>query len=596
MDDKKKPAMSPADIAREAFKRLATRRIAPTPDAYRQIYEEIAGTPEQPSAEKVLSEFAGRLALVSDDMASLAAECTKALETRDWKHYSDKLDALLKEHIKPASAPAPTEAPAAPPVVKVPPPLAEGSPPVLKSAGIPLVDPPVATPLKSAGIPLVDPPSARTPMAADKVAAPVAAPVPALVERSSPIPAEAIVGESVQARLLRDLLVRTLTLAVASLLHKAPELAAESEVLAGMVRKAMTEKSLTDVSTKLKQFCFRIELKSGDMAEEHELLLRLFRLLLENVNELLDNDSWLSGQIASVQALLDAPLSHAALVDATRSLKDVIYKQGALKHSLTEAKVTMKNMMITFIDRLGEVAARTGDYHAKIDGYAREISNARGIPELNKILDNVMRDTKVAQMEALRSRDDMVTARQEVHNAEVRIHELESKLQEMSELVREDQLTGSLNRRGLDDVFDREMARSDRRSSPLCVSLLDLDDFKRLNDTYGHSTGDEALIHLVRVVKDTLRTMDVIGRFGGEEFLLVLPDTSLDDAVQTVTRVQRELTKRIFMHNHEKLLITFSAGVALRQPGEDQGALIKRADDALYKAKRAGKNRVVAAE
>jgi diguanylate cyclase len=190
----------------------------------------------------------------------------------------------------------------------------------------------------------------------------------------------------------------------------------------------------------------------------------------------------------------------------------------------------------------------------------------------------------------------MVTARQEVQEAENRIQELEAKLEQMSELVREDQLTGSLNRRGLDDVFERELARSERRQSPLCIAMLDLDDFKRLNDTYGHSAGDEALVHLVRVVKNTLRTMDVIARFGGEEFLIVLPDTPLENAIQTVTRLQRELTKRIFMHNNERLLITFSAGVALRMPGEDAAALIKRADSAQYRAKKTGKNRVVAAD
>ncbi|NEX59650.1 diguanylate cyclase [Noviherbaspirillum sp. 17J57-3] len=519
---------------------------------------------------------------------------------------------MLERHFKPTPAASPAPAAAQQAIVASTPapqkaslPLVDDAPaPPLKSAGIPLVDPPAPVAMKSAGIPLVDVPvPEKTPgvlsaLSVQPVAAqdavPADKPDPAL-ERL-PRPPEAIVGESVQARLLRDLLVRTLTLGVASLLHKVPDLSQESEVLADAVRKAMSEKSLNDVSAKLKQFCFRIELKSADLAEEHELLLRLFKLLLENVSELLDNDSWLSGQIASVQALLDGPISHAALLDATRSLKDVIYKQGALKHSLAEAKSSMKTMMITFIDRLGAVAASTGEYHEKIDGYARQISSARGIPELNKILDNVMRDTRAAQVEALRSRDDMVAARQQVQFAEARIQQLESQLQEMSDLVREDQLTGSLNRRGLDDVFDRELARSDRRASPLCISLLDLDDFKRLNDTYGHVTGDQALIHLVRVVKDTLRSMDVIGRFGGEEFLIVLPDTPLPEAIQTVTRVQRELTKRIFLHNNERLLITFSAGVALRQPGEDQVSLVKRADDALYKAKRAGKNRVIAAD
>jgi diguanylate cyclase len=267
-----------------------------------------------------------------------------------------------------------------------------------------------------------------------------------------------------------------------------------------------------------------------------------------------------------------------------------------LKHSLAEAKLTVKNMMITFIDRLSAVASTTGDYHEKMTAYSETIGKTTDIMALNKILGDVMRDTRTAQLEALRSRDEMLAARQQVQEAESRIHQLEAELEQMSELVREDQLTGSLNRRGLDDVFEREVARADRRRAPLCIAVLDLDDFKRLNDAHGHQAGDEALIHLVRVVKDTLRTMDVIGRFGGEEFMLVLPDTPLEAAMQTVTRVQRELTKRIFMHKHERILVTFSAGVALRKDGEDQQALFKRADDALYQAKHAGKNRVVAAE
>ena len=572
MQDRTKPEQSPAEIAREAFKRLAVRRIAPTPDAYRTIYEEIAGTSDQPSAEKVLTGFTSSLAKVSDEMAKLAEQCTRALAQRDWAQCSERLNDLIAKHLKQASPSSAVQ------TAK----LSVALSPQQGVAGIPLVDPVDPAPLKSSGISLVDDPA---PAASGALSARMPKSFPDRIE-----------SESLQARMLRDLLVRTLMLAVTSLLQAAPELARESEEIATAAKEAVTEAALNSISSRLKQFCFRIELKSTDMAEEHELLLRLFKLLLENISELLDDDSWLSGQIASVLELLSGPLSHAALLDATRSLKEVIYKQGMVKHSLGEAKVNMKNMMITFIDRLGEVVASTGDFHEKIGGYVQKIGKAQGIPELNRILEDVMHDTKVAQIEALRSRDAMVAAQAELQDAEARIHKLESKLEELSELVREDQLTGSLNRRGLEDVFEREFARSERRNSPLCIALLDLDDFKRLNDSYGHGVGDEALIHLVRVVKDTLRTMDVIGRFGGEEFLIVLPDTQLEDAEQTVKRVQRELTKSIFMHKHERLLITFSAGVALRKPGEEQASLIQRADAALYQAKRAGKNRVVRAD
>jgi diguanylate cyclase len=228
--------------------------------------------------------------------------------------------------------------------------------------------------------------------------------------------------------------------------------------------------------------------------------------------------------------------------------------------------------------------------------YSEKITEAKHIGQLQDILDQVMQKTRTVHTEARRSLDEMVAARDEAHSAETRVLTLQTELEQLSELVREDQLTGSLNRRGLDDVLEREMARADRRKTPLCVAMLDLDDFKKINDTLGHAGGDLALIHLVRVVKETLRAMDVIARFGGEEFMIVLPDTPLEAASQTVTRVQRELTKRIFMHNNEKVLITFSAGVALRKAGEDQESLIRRADEAAYQAKRSGKNRVVSAE
>ncbi len=538
---------NPAEIAREAFRQLATRRIAPTPDAYRSIFNEIAGTVDKPGPDNALDGFAAFVSALPGEMTYFGQRLQKAVAACDWEEYCKQLTQLIEKLLATASTSTST----------------------------------------TASISATASASANTAEPAE----PAAATPPPAVPLSSSVP----LVEDQQIQLLREMLTRTLTFAVASLLQGAPDLAGEAETLGASVKEAKTGALLNDAATHLKQLCFKIELRSGDMTEQHELLLRLFKLLLENVTELLENDSWLSGQIAGVQALLAGPISHSALKDATRSLKEVIYKQGMLKHSLTEAKVTVKNMMITFIDRLSAVATTTGDYHEKIDKYSQKISQAQDIGELNKILDDVMRETRITQTEALRSRDQMISARQEVQDAEARIHELESKLEQMSELVREDQLTGSLNRRGLDDVLERELARSERRSSPLCVAMLDLDDFKRLNDTHGHTVGDEALVHLVRVIKDTLRTMDVIARFGGEEFLIVLPDTTMDDAMQTVTRLQRELTKRIFMHNNERLLITFSAGVALRTSNEDQTSMIKRADEALYKAKRAGKNRVVAA-
>ena len=127
------------------------------------------------------------------------------------------------------------------------------------------------------------------------------------------------------------------------------------------------------------------------------------------------------------------------------------------------------------------------------------------------------------------------------------------------------------------------------------MALLDIDNFKKLNDSLGHAMGDSALAHLATVARECMRPQDTLARYGGEEFVILLPDTPLDRGVDAMTRLQRELTKRFFMAGEEKILITFSAGVSQLASEETGMEAVRRADKAMYLAKRAGKNRVVGA-
>ena len=143
--------------------------------------------------------------------------------------------------------------------------------------------------------------------------------------------------------------------------------------------------------------------------------------------------------------------------------------------------------------------------------------------------------------------------------------------------------------------MDREISTVRRKETPLCMALLDIDNFKKINDTLGHATGDVALNHLATVAQECMRPQDTLARYGGEEFVILLPDTPLEKGIEAMTRLQRELTKRFFLAGNEKIMITFSAGVAQLASGETGIEAIRRADQAMYLAKRAGKNRVLGA-
>ncbi|HRE15545.1 MAG TPA: diguanylate cyclase, partial [Rhodocyclaceae bacterium] len=391
---------------------------------------------------------------------------------------------------------------------------------------------------------------------------------------------------------LRELFAFTLETAIATQLIESPSLAADARTLATEMRRARTTEELHKFLDRLKCFAFKLELLAEDQAELRRSLLNLLRLMVENVSELVIDDRWLQGQVEVVRKVVDAPLSQRAVDDAERRLREVLFKQSQLKHSLQEAKDALKSMLAGFVDHLAGFADATSDYHDTIEACAAKISAANDITELENVIAEVMRETRTIQLNAQRSRDELRASQQKAAESEARIRELEMELEKTSELVRYDQLTGALNRRGLEEIMDKEMARANRHETLFSLALLDLDNFKKLNDSLGHEAGDEALIHLTAVCRDTLRPQDTVARFGGEEFVILLPETGIDDAVNALVRLQRELTKRFFMHDNKKVLITFSAGATQLRPGDDRATITKRADEAMYRAKKSGKNRV----
>jgi diguanylate cyclase (GGDEF)-like protein len=163
-------------------------------------------------------------------------------------------------------------------------------------------------------------------------------------------------------------------------------------------------------------------------------------------------------------------------------------------------------------------------------------------------------------------------------------------------MSRTDALTGIHNRRSIIELLEKETARTHRHGPPLCTVLIDLDHFKHINDRWGHPTGDRVLTATAAVLRNTIRQCDAVGRYGGEEFMLVLPDTDLVGAEALVERCRVHLAEmNITSDSGEPIPVSGSFGLICNQLhlAASVSMLVKEADDALYRAKTAGRNRVI---
>ena len=165
--------------------------------------------------------------------------------------------------------------------------------------------------------------------------------------------------------------------------------------------------------------------------------------------------------------------------------------------------------------------------------------------------------------------------------------------EQMRQSATTDELTGLANRRAFLHALEIELARSRRSGSPLSVAVADVDFFKRVNDRHGHGGGDDVLRALARIAEQSMRTGDLVGRLGGEEFAILMPDTDEIQARVACERLRGAVSGRtIRLESGEDVAVTLSTGVALLAAGDDRERLVKRADTALYQAKEGGRNQV----
>ncbi|MES2098368.1 MAG: diguanylate cyclase [Pseudomonadota bacterium] len=323
----------------------------------------------------------------------------------------------------------------------------------------------------------------------------------------------------------------------------------------------------------------------------HDQLHGLCAELTASLTDLAENESWAKGQCEAMQVKIDEGLSARGIRAVSELLRDTRARQGELRAERERARDSLKGLINRMLSELDELGSQTGNFHDSVGRYADVIEQADSLESLTGVVREMVEESRTVQALVQQTQARLQAEHGKAQGLTQRVNELESEMQRLSSEVSTDQLTQIANRRGLLQAFDTERARLERAATTLSVGLLDIDNFKRLNDELGHGAGDEALKSLAAVVSTTLRPTDHVARYGGEEFVVLLPDTPVVDAQQILTRLQRSLTGGLFMHEHKQVFVTFSAGVTAYRPGERIEEALERADQGLYEAKRTGKNR-----
>ncbi len=260
---------------------------------------------------------------------------------------------------------------------------------------------------------------------------------------------------------------------------------------------------------------------------------------------------------------------------------------AAATEELAHVSAEIVEMVRSLVDM---VIGRTVSLHDELDAHNAGMRKTLGELNLAQEKDLILRLATALTQKADTIQHAVARTRDELQSTRDTLERMAAELSETRKSLQEDALTGAHNRRGMDAVLAREVARARRNGGKLSVAMMDIDHFKQVNDAYGHDAGDHLLAHIGMVARSVLRESDVLVRYGGEEFLLILPDADIKGAEFVVDRLRQMIARSPLIYDQHRIEVTFSCGIAALQEGENGHSLVLRADRALYDAKRAGRN------
>ena len=385
--------------------------------------------------------------------------------------------------------------------------------------------------------------------------------------------------------------VARLAASLQAALGQGPEAGEAPVATVELLRGTPADAPTPELVASAQELCDRVE---RALAQRERLVGQLAGMcveLTEGLADLAEDDSWARGQLTAMRQTFEHGITSRGVRAAGELLRKTREQQARLRGERTLARDALKVLMSQMLQELGDLGSRTGRFHESVGRYADVIDRAESLESLTGVVGEMLSETRSVQELVGQTQTRLQTEHARATQLTDRVAELESELRRLSDEVSTDQLTQVANRRGLMQAFEAARAQAERDGQPLAIGLLDVDNFKRLNDELGHSAGDVALRSLAGVISKSLRPADAVARFGGEEFVVLLPATAIDDGEEILTRLQRSLSVGLFMHERKTVFVTFSAGITIHRAGETLEQALERADAALYEAKRTGKNR-----
>lgn len=279
-----------------------------------------------------------------------------------------------------------------------------------------------------------------------------------------------------------------------------------------------------------------------------------------------------------------------------KEVKEAIKLRIALdKNALKEMIQSLDNVLDKLSIQLIDMIEKSDQSNTEIKDIKRDLENLNR--QQNELDFRTAHNKLYTIAIALEENTELLSKDLRAHDEEVKllgkkISELEKELENAKKSSREDFLTKLLNRRALDEFLEIKESEYGRYGRNYSIALFDIDFFKKVNDTYGHDAGDVVLTVFAKTLKKECRNVDVVGRYGGEEFLAILSETDKEGAIIFAEKVRRHVEETKFMYQNQRIDVTVSAGVAERKRFPSKLSTVKFADERLYHAKRNGRNRV----